>query len=131
MFSVKDINNIKRQKDSIKKETFRAILKKFTNKIKNIVHKGGSDAILRIPDFVMGYPPFDRAFATKYLARQLGRLGYRVSVPFDGTIHVTWKAYKTVTETPPALTWVTEDASEDLTSLMALKTTAKKIRQKK
>jgi hypothetical protein len=133
MFSVKDIHKLKRQKDAIKKETFRVILKQFTSKIKNIVQRGGSDAILRIPEFVMGYPPFDRVFATKYLARQLVRLGYRVSVPFYGTIHVTWKKEsKVAVEVPPLISWHNqEDASEDLTSLMALKSAAKKIRQKK
>jgi hypothetical protein len=133
MFSVRDIHNLKRQKDAIKKDTFRVILKQFTSKIKNIVQRGGSDAILRIPEFVLGYPTFDRVFATKYLARQLIRLGYRVSVPFYGTIHVTWKACKVETAPPPPLliSWGHDDVSEDLTSLMALKTAAKKIRQKK
>jgi hypothetical protein len=132
MFSVKDINALKKQKDNVKKETFRVILKQFTNKIKNIVQRGGSDAVLRIPEFVMGYPPIDIVFGTKYLARQLVRLGYRVNVPFHGTIHVTWKSSKgsQMVEPPPLqLAW--EDTSEDLTSLMSLKTTAKKIRQKK
>ena len=134
MFSVKDINALKKKKDNVKKETFRVILKQFTNKIKNIVQRGGSDAVLRIPEFVMGYPPIDNVFGTKDLARQLVRLGYRVNVPFYGTIHVTWKSSKgsssQVVEPPPLqLAW--EDTSEDLTSLMSLKTTAKKIRQKK
>lgn len=134
MFSVKDINALKKQKDNVKKETFRVILKQFTNKIKNIVQRGGSDAVLRIPEFVMGYPPIDIVFGTKYLARQLVRLGYRVNVPFHGTIHVTWKSskgpsYQMVEPPPLQLAW--EDTSEDLTSLMSLKTTAKKIRQKK
>jgi hypothetical protein len=135
MFSVKDINALKKQKDNVKKETFRVILKQFTNKIKNIVQRGGSDAVLRIPEFVMGYPPIDIVFGTKYLARQLVRLGYRVNVPFHGTIHVTWKSSKgssrsqTVEPPPLQLSWEGQD--EDLTSLMSLKTTAKKIRQKK
>lgn len=108
------------------------ILKQFTNKIKNIVQRGGSDAVLRIPEFVMGYPPFDKVFATKYISRQLVRLGYRTSVPFYGTIHVTWKNVKTIQAPPvPAITWAPEDLSEDLTSLMSLKTTASKIRRKK
>lgn len=108
------------------------ILKQFTNKIKNIVQRGGSDAVLRIPEFVMGYPPFDKVFATKYISRQLVRLGYRTSVPFYGTIHVTWKNVKTIQAPPvPAITWAPEDPSEDLTSLMSLKTTASKIRRKK
>lgn len=132
MFSVKDIHQLKRQKDSIKKETFRVILKQFTTKIKNIVQRGGSDAILRLPEFVMGYPPFDHTFATKYLSRQLSRLGYNVSVPFTGTIQVNWAGKRSNVPVPvyvPELTWRTDD--EDLTSLMSLKTTAKKIRQKK
>ena len=130
MFSVKDINQIKKQKDSVKKETFRVILKQFTTKIKNIVERGGSDAILRMPEFVMGYPTFDHVFATKYISRQLVRLGYTVRVPFTGTIQVTWKKRTVPDYTPaPALTWNNED--EDLSALMALKTTAKKIRQKK
>lgn len=127
MFSVKDISQMKHQRLNVKKETFRVILKQFTLKIKNIVERGGQDAILKVPQFVLGYPPFDAVFATKYIARQLTRLGYSVSVPIVGTLYVTWKPVKAHKNIP---TW-NSDPQEDLSSLLYLKDTAKKIRQKK
>lgn len=122
---MKDISIMKQQKLNVKKETFRVILKQFTLKIKNIVQRGGSDAILKLPNFVIGYPPFDSAYATKYIARQLTRLGYNVSVPMIGTLYVTWTTQKV--KTPM---W-NSDPQEDLSSLLYLKDAAKKIRQKK
>ena len=133
MFSVKDIQKVKKEKADIRKETFKVILKKFTNKIKSTFYSGGSNVVLKIPPVIMGYPMYDMHVATVYLQRQLNLLGYKAIVPFDGTIYVTWvfETSKPKTKPTPKLLTYESDPTEDLSSLTKLRETAKKLKNRK
>lgn len=125
MFSIREVAAIKEHKRKVKKETFNIILKKITNRIKEYVHKGVESAFVDIPQLIIGYPPYDMDFATKYIARQLVHLGFVVSIPHPGKLFVSWK------EVPKAAPKKEAHYDEDdLSSLMVIKTTANKLRGK-
>ncbi len=131
MFSIRDVAKIRERKVSVKKETFKIILTKFTNRIRERALQGGTDEMfLDLPPIVMGYPPYDMVFATKYIARQLTRLGFFVTIPFPGRLYVSWKripreASASVPKVPA------QPSDDDFKSLMVVKQTANKLKRKK
>jgi hypothetical protein len=127
MFSIREVAAIKEHKRNVKKETFNIILKKMTMRIKEYVHKGVDSAFVDIPPLVIGYPPYDMDFATRYLARQLVKLGFTVSIPHPGKLYVSWKIVPPPTKTKQKPDVYDED---DLSALMVIKTTASKLRGK-
>lgn len=90
MISVKQINDMQNKRMNIKKELFKEILTQFSKKIKLSVELGHTQVFLTVPEFVFGYPTFDRSFATAYLKRQLELLGYTVTQYSDFEMYITW-----------------------------------------
>ncbi len=135
MFSIRDVAKIRERKVSVKKETFKIILTKFTNRIRERALQGGTDEMfLDLPPIVMGYPPYDMVFATKYIARQLTRLGFFVTIPFPGRLYVSWKRIpkgeaSASTQKVPAS--YAQPSDDDFKSLMVVKQTANKLKRKK
>lgn len=127
MFSIREVAAIKDHKRKVKKETFNIILKKITNRIKEYVHKGVDSAFVDIPQLIIGYPPYDMDFATRYIARQLVKLGFVVTIPHPGKLFVSWKEVPKSLPQPKKENQYDED---DLSSLMVIKTTASKLRGK-
>ncbi len=91
MISVKDINQIQTKRVNVKKELYKQILTQFSKKIKLAVELGHTQVFLVIPEFVFGYPTFDRESATVYLKRQLELLGYTVNNYSQFQLYVTWE----------------------------------------
>lgn len=91
MFSVRDIQNIKNEKNTLKKELYKKILEMFSKKIKTYVDMGQTQVFLTVPVMVIGYPVFDRKIAREYLTRQLKNLGYNVIPYQEFDIYVTWE----------------------------------------
>lgn len=91
MISARDINAIQEKKINARKELYKEILTQFSKKIKLSVELGHTQVFLTIPEFVVGYPVFDRAVARKYLMRQLGLLGFNVTQYSEFEIYVTWE----------------------------------------
>jgi len=87
----KDIVAREKKRNDVKKETYKAMLEQFSRKIRTSSDLGQPDAILTVPQFMMGFPKYDMAKAVMYMCRQLERLGYTVTLmsPFD--IKVSWK----------------------------------------
>jgi hypothetical protein len=90
MISVKDISTIEHRRNDIRKELFKTILTQFCKKIKLSVEMGHTQVFLTVPEFVVGYPTFDRHYAVQYLVRQLELLGYSVTRYGDFDVYVTW-----------------------------------------
>ena len=87
----KDIVAREKKRNDVKKETYKAMLEHFSRKIRTSSDLGQPDAVLTVPQFMMGFPKYDMAKAVMYMCRQLERLGYTVVLvsPFD--IKVSWK----------------------------------------
>lgn len=119
MISVKQINAIQDRKSNIKKELYKEILSQFSKKIKLCVELGHTQVFLTVPEFVVGYPTFDREFATKYMIRQLTLLGYHVTEYAQYNIYVTWVRQNTK-----------EEEMDILPSLVNLRKAADTIRKK-
>jgi hypothetical protein len=125
MLSIKDIQKIKSEKDRVRKETFREILKQFDKKIRYAVEVGDPQVFLSVPPLVIGYPMYDVNFATQYIARQLRLLGYTVKELGGPNMYVTWILKKT------KQTEVHEEDPGSLPTLVNLKKVACEIRAKK
>ena len=120
MISVKQINDMQNRRMKIKKELFKEILNQFSKKIKLSVELGHTQVFLTVPEFVFGYPTFDRSFATTYLKRQLELLGYIVTQYSDFEMYITWD--RQVTQK--------EEDQDILPSLVNLRKAADSIRKK-
>lgn len=94
MFSVKEALKIQEKKNSIKKETYKAVLQTLLAKIKIAVENGKSYTFVNVPVFIVGYPVYDRKKATDYMSRQLNNLGYTTTKYTEFDIYVTWKKEK-------------------------------------
>ena len=125
MLSIKDIQKIQSEKDRVRKETFREILKQFDKKIRYAVEVGDPQVFLSVPALVIGYPMYDIYSATSYMARQLRLLGYTVQELGGPNLYVTWVLRKTKSDEIPQ-----EDPGM-LPTLVNLKKVACEIRGKK
>ena len=94
MLSVKEIRTIESRKREMKKELYKAILKMFSTRVTNAVELGQTQVFLSVPQFVIGYPMFDREAARKYLARQMSNLGYDVTLYGEYDMYVSWLKMK-------------------------------------
>lgn len=125
MLSIKDIQKIQGEKDRVRMDTFREILKQFDKKIRYAVEVGDPQVFLSVPPLVVGYPMYNIDIATAYMARQLRLLGYTVKELGGSNLYVTWILKKTKhTEEPP------EDPGM-FPTLVNLKKVASEIRGKK
>lgn len=125
MLSVDDIHKIEKQRTDARKEIYKKIYEQFCRKIKQCVELGESQAFLRTPSYLIGYPTFDRGKATQYLKRQLELGKFDVTKISDIDLYVSWKkrvSCKTDRAKP--------DEEEDVfPTLMNLKKAAAKYRK--
>ena len=90
MISINDVTKIDDRRRQIKKEIYKKIYEQFARKIRKSVEFGNKQIFLTIPTFVIGYPTFDRAAATQYVARQFINGGFNVKIVGSYEIYVNW-----------------------------------------
>lgn len=89
-----DIRKIDEKKLQMKKELYKNIYSQFERKIRRAVEMGLKSIILRVPAFVVGYPPFDVEAATRYIHRQFTRGGFDVQTVTAVDLLVSWEVRK-------------------------------------
>lgn len=128
LLSAKDLQERNKTRKNMKKELYKRILVQLCRKIDMNHTLGNSECMLRIPEFIFGYPAFDTGQVTIYMYRQLMNLGYRTSIldSVHGVLYVAWgkKPTKKQTQTAP------EEQDGDLPSLANLKKAADTLRKK-
>jgi Family of unknown function (DUF5759) len=88
--SAKQIAASEKKRDLAKKEYYKALLEQFCRKIKCSSELGHKDAILTVPQFLVGFPIYDLPTTVSYMCRQLTRLGYIVNLVGPLDIRVQW-----------------------------------------
>ena len=91
MLSVDDIHKIEKHRKDIRKEIYKKIYEQFCRRIKQCVELNESQAFLRTPSYLVGYPTFDRERATVYLKRQLELGKFDVTLISNIDLYVSWK----------------------------------------
>ena len=124
MIRAEQVQQIEARRRRHLKDTYRHILEMFTKKIKLCVSLGIRESTLEVPEFILGYPIYNRDHAVKYLKRQLELLGYTVYMR-GVTLVVRWGKQKLKEEK------VQEESidEETLPNLMNLRKMASKIIQ--
>jgi hypothetical protein len=123
--SIEDIQNIEKNKKQIKKQIYKKIYDQFTKKIKTGVELGHKQIILRIPQFLVGFPTYDLKKAGDYIQRQFelsNFIVHRISVV---DIYISWALQ---TKVSPRETPEVDDRDMSLTSLINLKKMASKYK---
>ena len=90
MLSIDDVTKIDEKRKQIKKEIYRKIYEQFSSKIKQSVEMGHKQIFLTVPVILIGYPVFDRAQASRYVARQFVLGGFTARVISDYDLYVSW-----------------------------------------
>ena len=91
MLCVDDIHKIEKQRRDIRKEIYKKIYEQFCRRIKQCVELNETQAFLRTPSYLVGYPTFDRERATVYLKRQLELGRFDVTLMSNVDLYVSWK----------------------------------------
>lgn len=123
MISVQDLAKMEKVRQNIKKEIYKSILNQFSRKIKARFDIGDKSTVLTVPPFVVGFPKYDLPIAVRYIGRQLGRLGYKVTMVSPTSYEVSWDKMK-----PPEEVETIEPEFE-FPSLMNLKKTADRYKK--
>jgi len=123
MLSVQDLAKLDKVRQNIKKEIYKSILGQFSRKIKARFDLGDKSTVLTVPPFVVGFPRYDLPTAVRYIGRQLGRLGYRVTMVTPTSYEVSWDKMK------PAEEVETIEPEFEFPSLMNLKKTADRYKK--
>lgn len=127
LLSARELEERNQAKRSVRKELYTRILVQVCRKIDLYHTLGKSECIVKIPEYVFGFPTFDMSQMTMYIHRQLTRLGYRASILMIGIIHTAWgpkKVPKKITAMPK------QQQDEELPSLANLKKAADSLRKK-
>jgi hypothetical protein len=129
MLSAKDLQERNKTRKNMKKELYKRILVQLCRKIDMNHTLGNSECMLRIPEFIFGYPAFDIGQVTVYMYRQLLHLGYRTSIldSVHGVMYVAWGKKPTKKQTTSS---TAEEQDGDLPSLANLKKAADTLRKK-
>lgn len=122
-----EIRKIDEKKLQLKKELYKNIYAQFERKIRRAVEMGQKSIVLRVPAFVVGYPPFDVESATRYLHRQFTRGGFDVQTVTSADLLVSWEVRKKKTQRKASTENEDEDVSE-FPSLMNLRKVANQWR---
>ena len=128
MLSVDDIHKIEKQRKDARKEIYKKIYEQFCRKIKQCVELGESQAFLRTPSYLIGYPTFDRENATLYLKRQLELGKFDVTMISEIDLYVSWKKKGRAQPTRRTKEPV-EEEDDAFPTLMNLKKAAAKYRK--
>jgi len=88
--SAKQIVASEKKRDDVRKEYYQELLKQFCRKIKTASELGQRDTVLTVPPFVVGFPKYDLPTTVQYMARQLTRLGYIVTLVGPLDLKVRW-----------------------------------------
>jgi hypothetical protein len=123
MISVQDLAKMEKVRQNIKKEIYKSILGQFSRKIKARFDLGDKSTVLTVPPFVVGFPRYDLPTAVRYIGRQLGRLGYKVTMVTPTSYEVSWDKMK------PAEEVETVEPEFEFPSLMNLKKTADRYKK--
>jgi len=91
---LEEIRKLDEKKLKLKKELYKNIYAKFERKIRRAVEMGQKSIVLRVPAFVVGYPPFDVEAATRYMHRQFTRGGFVVQTVTTADLLVSWEVRK-------------------------------------
>lgn len=126
MLCVDDIHKIEKHRKDIRKEIYKKIYEQFCRRIKQCVELNESQAFLRTPSYLVGYPTFDRERATVYIKRQLELGKFDVTLMSNIDLYVSWKKKKGhVPTTAPQL----EHEDDGFPTLMNLRKAAAKYRK--
>lgn len=123
MLTAREVADMERTRRNVRKETYRAILEQLCRKIRAASVKGQRSALLSVPPFVLGYPPFDVTQAVTYITRQLENLGYQVYRQGLVELEVTWFVKESKKQNE-----IIDHGDDILPSLVNLQKTANMIR---
>tara|TARA_Y100000385_G_scaffold271442_1_gene311405 strand:- start:120 stop:521 length:402 start_codon:yes stop_codon:yes gene_type:complete len=133
MLSVDDIHKIEKHRKDIRKEIYKKIYEQFCRKIKQCVELNESQAFLRTPSYLVGYPTFDRERATVYIKRQLELGKFDVTFLSNIDLYVSWKKKKYQSSQQPKVEKTTsqqfEHEDDGFPTLMNLRKAAAKYRK--
>jgi len=129
LLSARELEERNQSKRHVKKELYTRILVQICRKIDMYHTFGRSECIVKIPEYVFGFPTFDMSKMTMYIHRQLVRLGYRTSILTVGILHTAWGPKK-VPKKKAATTTAASAADDELPSLANLKKAADSLRKK-
>lgn len=94
LVAASELQKAETQRKQIKKETYKKILDQISKKIQTISESKGTQTIVSVPPFVVGFPIYNRASAAVYIERQLRNGGYYVRRVSEHDIYVDWKVRK-------------------------------------
>jgi len=123
MLAAKEVAAMERTRRNVRKETYRAILEQLCRKIRAASIKSQRSALLSVPPFMLGYPPFNVTQAVTYITRQLENLGYQVYRQGLVDLEVTWFVKDTKKQNE-----IIDHGDDILPSLVNLQKTANMIR---
>jgi len=90
MLDIKDIEAMESRKRQMLKDTYAKIYEQMSRKLESAVNMRQKQVFLRVPSYVVGYPPSDLGAAQRYLARQFERGGFDVQCVGSVDIYVSW-----------------------------------------
>jgi len=90
MIDIKVIEAMESRKRQTLKDTYAKIYEQMERKLQQAVNMRQKQVFLRVPTYVVGYPPFDLEAAQRYLARQFARGGFDVQRVGTVDIYVSW-----------------------------------------
>jgi hypothetical protein len=124
--SAKQIVASEKKREDVRKEYYRELLTQFCRKIRTASELGRKDTILTVPSFLIGFPKYDLLVTVQYMARQLTRLGYIVTLVGPLDLNVRWTRVALVES---EMEREVMDPNTYLPSLVNLKKTAEKIKR--
>lgn len=94
--SIHELYSLKKQKDSIKNQSFDKILEMCHNKIRKIATAGGMNTFFEVPYMVIGLPLYNITACINYVVECLKNNGLLVQIlpyPNDNILYISWNPF--------------------------------------
>jgi hypothetical protein len=91
--SLNELYQMRKKKDTNKKQVFDKVLELCHRRIRNIGQFGGMNTFYEIPGLVVGYPLYNIHDCTNYLIEQLRKTGFLIQLlppPHVCVIYISW-----------------------------------------
>jgi len=94
MISVDEISRLTDKRNRMTKDTYMKLYEQISRKIRRAVEAREKRIFAEIPPFIIGYPPFDKYKAARYLKRQFENNGFNVVITGDVLLYISWEVKK-------------------------------------
>jgi len=87
---IDEVQQVDYRKRELKKKLYTELYERASAKVRQVADLGLHETWIQVPSFLIGFPTFDVANASKYIERQFSNGGFFTKLYDNGQLFVSW-----------------------------------------